>query len=245
MIVNNMANKYFTDNGVGTYNEKNRLEWLEETLKQLPVGARILDAGAGELAQKKFCSHLDYVSQDFAQYDGSGDGKGFQTGKWDSSKLDIVSDITSIPEPDSSFDAIMCVEVFEHLPNPIAAIEEFARLLKNNGLIIITAPFCSLTHFAPYHFYSGFNRYFYETHLSSYGFKDINLVANGNYFEFLAQELRRLDSCAKMYADEELKNTDKIAVRQLLKTLSKLSAQDTTSDELLNFGYHVVARINK
>ena len=115
------------------------------------------------------------MSQDFAQYDGKGDGMGMHKGGWDQSNLDIISDITAIPEPDASFDAIMCVEVFEHLPEPIKAIQEFARLLKPGGLLILTAPFCSLTHLAPYHFYTGFNRYFYEKHLPANGFRIIEL----------------------------------------------------------------------
>ena len=131
-------------------NQQNREIWLEEALKKIPTGSRILDAGAGELRYKEFCEHLNYVSQDFAQYNGEGDSKGLQTGTWDQTKLDIISDITEIPELDDSFDAIMCVEVFEHLPDPTLAIKEFARLLKSGGTLIITAPFCSLTHFAPY-----------------------------------------------------------------------------------------------
>lgn len=46
-------------------NEERRNEWIEKQLKSIPDGLRILDAGAGELRWKKFCSHLEYVSQDF------------------------------------------------------------------------------------------------------------------------------------------------------------------------------------
>ncbi len=184
---------------VGTKNLSTREAWLEKTLKNIPEGSRILDAGAGELKYRQFCLHLNYVSQDFAQYDGKGDKKGLQTSAWDQSKLDIVSDITSIPEPDESFDAVMCIEVFEHLPEPVKAIKEFARLLKPGGHLIITAPFCSLTHFAPYHFHTGFNRYFYEKHLPDNGFEIIELRENGNFFEYLAQEIRRVPSVAKTY----------------------------------------------
>lgn len=52
----------------GLNNESNRVEWLENILKKIPAGLRILDAGAGEQQFKKFCSHLQYISQDFAQY---------------------------------------------------------------------------------------------------------------------------------------------------------------------------------
>ncbi|HET7402731.1 MAG TPA: hypothetical protein VFJ62_13135, partial [Usitatibacter sp.] len=89
-------------------NEDNRQRWLQSTLSSLPKGWRILDAGAGQLRNKRFCEHLQYVSQDFGQYDGKGDGTGLQTGGWDTSRIDIVSDITQIPQPDASFDAILC-----------------------------------------------------------------------------------------------------------------------------------------
>jgi len=225
---------------VGTRNQKNREKWLEKTLRKIPAGSRILDAGAGELKYKSFCTHLNYVSQDFAQYDGKGNRKGLYKGSWDQSKLDIISDITDIPEPDASFDTIMCVEVFEHLPEPIKAIKEFARLLKPKGQLIITAPFCSLTHFAPYHFYSGFNRYFFEKHLTSNGFKIIDIQENGNFFEFLAQEIRRISWVAEKYAKGSKNGRlELFAIRILLSMLERFSKNDTGSSELLNFGYHV------
>lgn len=228
-------------NSVGTSNENARLKWLEETLKTIPVGSRILDAGAGELAQKKFCTHLNYVSQDFAQYDGIGNGKGLQTNNWDNSKIDIISDITEIPKPDASFDAIMCIEVFEHIPNPILAIKEFSRLLKSGGVLIITAPFCSLTHFSPYHYYTGFNRYFYEKHLSEYQFDIKEISNNGNYFEYLSQELRRIPFLSKEFAHKSITIFDKFKIKLALDLMSKLSKKDTGSQDLLCFGYHIVA----
>ena len=68
---------------VGTQNEVARILWLEATLKRIPAGNRILDAGAGELSQKKFCTHLNYVSQDFGRYNGLGNNKGLQMLSWD------------------------------------------------------------------------------------------------------------------------------------------------------------------
>jgi len=42
-------------------NEINRSIWIKKTLFLIPKGLRVLDAGAGELKNKKYCSHLDYV----------------------------------------------------------------------------------------------------------------------------------------------------------------------------------------
>lgn len=229
------------DTKVGTKNEEIRVLWLKQTLAKIPEGYRILDAGAGEQQFKRFCSHLDYVSQDFAKYDGQGDGQGLQTGNWDQAKVDIVSDITDIPEPDSSFDVILCTEVLEHLPNPVLALQEFSRLLKTGGILILTAPFCSLTHFAPYHFFTGFNSYFYEIHLSTYGFEIIDLQRNGNFFEYLAQEIRRIPDVSSRFSDSSPNKLEKLAIRILLNMLQRFSAQDKGSKELLSFGLHIAA----
>lgn len=226
---------------VGTTNESVRVKWIEDALMKIPAGLTILDAGAGESQFKKFCGHLKYLAQDFAEYDGSGE-IGLQTGTWDTSKLDIISDIVKIPLPDQSMDAIMCTEVLEHVPNPIAALHEFSRLLKPGGYLLITAPFVSITHFAPYHFATGLSRFFYEQHLSDLSFSIEDLQLNGNYFEFLAQENRRVKSVAKKYANTDLNFFDKIIIHLNLAILQKLSRRDKGSSELLSFGVHVFAR---
>ncbi len=229
---------------VGTTNEATRKNWLKKTLGDIPSGLRLLDAGAGELANKKYCTHLDYVSQDFCQYDGTGDTKGLQRGSWDTRKIDIVGDITNIPEDKESFDVILCTEVLEHLPNPIKALEEFQRLLKKDGILILTAPFCSLTHFAPYHYSSGFNCYFYEFHLENLGFKVDEVSRNGNFFEYLGQEIRRVSSMADKYSSQNASYIERFAIKIVLNMLERFSKNDTNSNEVLCFGYHVIARKN-
>jgi ubiquinone/menaquinone biosynthesis C-methylase UbiE len=234
--------KSFVPTTVGTVNEFPRSTWLRDTLEKLPAGARILDAGAGEQQHKKFCTHLNYVAQDFAQYSGAGDGKGLQTGVWRCDELDIISDITAIPEPDCSFDAILCSEVFEHLPDPLLALKEFSRLLRPGGQLIITAPFCSLTHFSPFHFYSGFNQYFYKTHLPAQGFRIECLQENGNFFEYVAQEMRRIPFVAQQYTQVTVTQENIAALEPILQLLQRLTTEDQGSSELLCFGYHVLAK---
>jgi ubiquinone/menaquinone biosynthesis C-methylase UbiE len=232
---------------VGTTNLSNREAWLEKAIAAIPKGKKILDAGAGELQYKRFCEHLEYVSQDFGQYDGQGNDVGLQTKSWDNSKLDIVSDITEIPVPDRSFDAIMCIEVFEHIPRPIEALEEFSRILRPGGTLVVTTPVSSITHFAPYYFYNGYTRYFFEKLLDETGFKVREINFNGNYFDHIAQELRRIEEVASKYTQDtpELEMVDEMAYQKLLNRLERLSAGDTGSAELLSFGIQVVAERTK
>lgn len=223
-------------------NEAVRHEWVRAILGRLPEGARILDAGAGEGRYRMYCDHLQYVSQDFGEYDGSGDGSALQTGEWNIEEVHLICDICKIPEPDESFDAILCTEVFEHLPSPIKAIEEFSRLLKPGGKLILTAPFASMTHFAPYHFYSGFNKYFYTEHMPSFGFHIVQLEENGNYFALIAQELIRLPSVMQKENASAVAVFISGALALLLAFFIKpfMSKKGDASD-IACFGYHLLA----
>ena len=194
---NVIRNIFFKDT-----NDEFRQKWIEQTLKAIPEGSILLDAGAGEQKHKVHCSHLKYISQDVCEYEGIGDGNGLHTGIWDTSKIDIVSDILSIPLDNESVDVILCSEVLEHVPEPGKAIIEFQRLLRPGGKLIITAPFSSMVHFAPYHFSTGFSKYWYEFHLSKQGFHIIELIPNGDWFLYTKQELNRLGSMSRKYKDK-------------------------------------------
>lgn len=216
--------------------------WVQKQLELIPTGESILDAGAGECRYKEYCNHLQYTSQDFGR-EGKGDGVGLQTREWDTSKIDIVSDITDIPVEDKTFDNILCTEVLEHLPYPEKAIKEFARILKSKGRLILTAPFCSQTHFAPFHFCTGFNIYWYREILKKYGFEIIEYQTNGNYFDFLCQELLRAPLVIKKYSFLSylgfVSYLVTVPLTLLLVAMSKLSRNSETQ---LCFGYHVLAK---
>ncbi|MDD3381295.1 MAG: methyltransferase domain-containing protein [Rugosibacter sp.] len=220
-------------------NEDARNRWLIQTLAAIPSGLRILDAGAGELRNKSLCAHLIYVSQDACQYEGTGDTKGLQTGTWDTSKIDLICDIVNVPEPDASFDAILCSEVFEHLPDALKALDEFARLLKPDGKLILTAPFASLVHFAPYHYATGFSRYWYEYHLPPRSFEIQELTPNGDWFSYAKQEILRLPSSARRYGDWCWPLAYLVAGIGLI--YFSLRGKSRRAEDVACFGWHCIA----
>ncbi len=47
------------------------------------------------------------------------------------------ADILSIPYADASFDFVMAAHVLEHLPEPLCALKEMARVLKPGGILFV------------------------------------------------------------------------------------------------------------
>ena len=141
--------------------------------------------------------HRTFVSTK-AQRGGAPD-EGLQSRHWDTTRIDLVSDITAIPSPDASFDVVLCSEVLEHVPEPTHALDEFTRLLKPGGVMILTAPFSSNVHMAPYHYCSGFSKYWFEYHLTNRGFTILDLVPNGDWYGLLYQEMDRFYSLERQH----------------------------------------------
>ena len=194
---------------------------------------------------KKYCSHLKYTSQDYCQYKGATEGnqtEGLLNDKWDTSKIDIVSDIISIPVEDSSYDNILCTEVFEHIPYPIKAIEEFKRILKPGGSLILTAPFACLAHQTPYFFYTGYSVYWYKKFLEENDFEIVEKSANGNYFEYMRQELNRLEYCKNIYCKNIKTSYPRKEITKLCEYLEDCSKEQKNSEDILCFGWHIVAK---
>lgn len=230
--------KEFLDGKSKDINAFNRDKWVIEHLRELPEGMKMLDAGAGEMRYKEYCAHLDYVSQDFCEYTGGeGVDYGLQTKQWNTSKIDIVSDIIDMPVKDDSFDAVLCTEVLEHLPYPEKAIQEFSRIIRKDGVLLLTAPFCSLTHFAPYHYCTGFNIFWYEKHLEEHGFKLLEKECNGDYYSYILQEIKRMIHLKENKRDIILQCGGRLMMAALLKHVQS----DNNLSDLLCFGYHIKA----
>ncbi|WP_417771081.1 class I SAM-dependent methyltransferase [Stappia sp.] len=223
-----------------------RHRWVEAALAARPQGSSLLDVGAGECRYKQSATHLAYTSQDVAEYDGSGDGSGLQTGSFDFSRIDIVCDILDIPE-DRKFDAVLCTEVLEHVPDPAASLRKIARLVAPGGELIVTAPFCSLTHFAPHFHATGLSVHFYRKHLGDEGLEIVEMTPNGGYFDWVAHEVGRVQRVYRQYGGGRLGPFTRVLLwlaRARLRALARAERAEgaPASAELLTNGYFVRAR---
>lgn len=49
-------------------------------------------------------------------------------------------DVESLPFGDGSFDFVVCFDVIEHLDEPDRALDEFSRVLRRDGLLLLSSP---------------------------------------------------------------------------------------------------------
>jgi ubiquinone/menaquinone biosynthesis C-methylase UbiE len=177
--------KRFFHNSFFAFNLVNRDRWVAEQAKQLPVGCKVLDVGAGSCPYRHLFDHCEYRTQDVALLDGE------QLRHGGYGRIDYVGDATDIPAPDAEFDAVLCTEMLEHHPEPIRVVKELARILKPSGVLVLTAPLGSGIHQEPYHFYGGYTPYWYEKFLTEAGFVQISIEANEGFYRSFGQESLR------------------------------------------------------
>jgi SAM-dependent methyltransferase len=129
------------------------LQWssIDILLKRVATRARgrLLDVGCGD----KPYEHIfrPYVSE----YLGIEHEATFlhTAASTKAGKPDMVYDGKTLPFPDRSFDTVLNVQVLEHTPHPGALVHEMSRVLKDDGRLILSAPFQFRLHEQPHDYF--------------------------------------------------------------------------------------------
>ena len=127
MNIINLLKKIPIDLGQGTLRHKTKGKKLALSLVPDGIGKTAIDIGCQEGLQSQWLEKKGYTvtSIDIEKvYE----------------KAQVVDVSKTLPFPDRSFDLLWCSEVIEHLKNPAKAIQEFRRVLKPGGRMILTTP---------------------------------------------------------------------------------------------------------
>ncbi len=109
--------------------------WLDKFMPERGDGLKLLDVGCGT------GYHLARYRErgfDISGMDGSEDM--LKQARLANPNIDFKQgDVDSLPYPDNTFDYILCVEVYRYLPDINPCTKEIFRVLKPNGVALVTA----------------------------------------------------------------------------------------------------------
>jgi SAM-dependent methyltransferase len=106
---------------------------------------RLLDVGCGNKPYRSFFQNVrSYIGLDYPVTQAIQD---FQA------RPEVFGDARRLPFAQSSFDAVLCSQVLEHVNQPGQVMAEIGRVLKPGGCGILSAPFIYNVHVGPHDFF--------------------------------------------------------------------------------------------
>ena len=87
---------------------------------------------------------------------------------------DIVSSVYEIPRRDTSYDIVLMLQVLEHIEEPVRALKEINRILKEEGVLFLSVPQAAGDHFEPYHYFN-YTQYGLDSVLKRTGFEIMSM----------------------------------------------------------------------
>jgi SAM-dependent methyltransferase len=150
--------------------------WNAKFAAAIPADSLVLDAGAGPQPYRHLLGHTRYEAADFEQVDKK------------YAKSTYVCDLLDIPVEDERFDYVICNQVLEHLPEPLAALKELNRVLKRGGKAIFTMPLFYEEHEQPYDFYR-YTQFAHRFLFERAGFQIVSLEWMEGYLGTVAYQM--------------------------------------------------------
>lgn len=145
---------------------------FEKYITQYASSGKTLDIGAGGSPYAKLFPNR--VSVDIVSQEG----------------VDVVADVHDLSVfKNEEFDIILCTEALEHFHDPTQAIRELTRVLKRDGILILSTRFIFPLHNIPHDYYR-FTEYGLRYLLRGYDIK--KFVADGNTMTTLAILYQRI-----------------------------------------------------
>ena len=116
-------------------NEKEPNEIFETASSALTGGNRILDVGCGD------GSFSQYSKEKFRRLYGTEISEEAAHIAQKQGVLTTITDLnSSLSYKDNTFDAVTCLDVIEHLPDPRLLLAEIYRVLRPDGQLVATTP---------------------------------------------------------------------------------------------------------
>ena len=140
------------------------------------LNGRMMDFGCGQKPYYSLFNVDQYIGVDFENPGHSHANEA----------IDVFYDGKTIPFEKEHFDSIFSSEVFEHIFNLPDILKELNRVLKVDGLMLITCPFSFCEHEVPNDF-ARYTSFALKHLLQQNGFEIVHQVKTGNSIEAISQ----------------------------------------------------------
>ena len=157
---------------------------------------------------------------------------------------DIILDVTNMKQiASNSIDVINAIELFEHVINIEKGLNECHRVLKKNGILIISVPFLSPIHADPYDF-QRWTDYKWKIELRECGFSIQKFIIMGRFYTSLAEMIliKLKDYRAKSIIGKFLYYVFRPFVDQTIKLDNKSGVKDNPKLSKYHSGYFIIAK---
>jgi SAM-dependent methyltransferase len=129
-------------------------EHFASALAERRLHGKVLNAGCGEGLYAPFLEHFPDVTA-IVNVDLS--APSVSRRRTDRRHHDLRASLTSLPFAAGSFDAAICSEVLEHVPDDRTAVAELARVLRPGSMLLVSVPTPPAPH-DPAHVREGYTR---------------------------------------------------------------------------------------
>ncbi|MGH6951002.1 MAG: class I SAM-dependent methyltransferase [Vitreimonas sp.] len=111
----------------------------DAVVRRVPTGARVLDVGSGD---GYLTGRLSAICAEAIGIEPEAEGIALAKGMLaDRANVTIIQgSCYELPFPARAFDAVVMADVVEHLEHPLRAVSEMARVLKADGVALISTP---------------------------------------------------------------------------------------------------------
>jgi SAM-dependent methyltransferase len=122
---------------------------LRKHIRQMAPSLKgnVLDVGCGQKPYRELFDVSSYLGMELDTPDNRQD-----------KRADVYYDGQAFPFPDGAFDGVLLFQVLEHVFNPEVFLGQVARVLRDNGHLLLSVPFVWDEHEQPYDYarYSSF-----------------------------------------------------------------------------------------